>query len=71
VNASTNGAPIPYDTLVQDECIHASLYTDPRIFADEHLGKAVPRAASTRAPRKKEPDVIAKRPWRARPLARI
>ncbi len=28
-------APICYDALVQDERIHASLYTDPRIFAEE------------------------------------
>ena len=28
-------APISYDALVQDERVHASLYTDPRIFADE------------------------------------
>jgi len=27
--------PISYDALVQDERVHASLYTDPRIFADE------------------------------------
>src|SRR5215470_3527982 len=26
---------IPYDELVQDQRIHARLYTDPRIFADE------------------------------------
>jgi hypothetical protein len=26
---------IDYKTLVQDDRIHASLYTDPRIFADE------------------------------------
>lgn len=35
MNASTNGEPIHYDALVQDERIHASLYTDPRVFADE------------------------------------
>ena len=29
------GAPLRYDELVQDERIHVSLYTDPRIFADE------------------------------------
>src|SRR2546425_5636492 len=28
-------APIDYKTLVQDDRIHASLYTDPRIFDDE------------------------------------
>jgi phenylpropionate dioxygenase-like ring-hydroxylating dioxygenase large terminal subunit len=28
-------AVIDYKTLVQDDRIHASLYTDPRIFADE------------------------------------
>jgi nitrite reductase/ring-hydroxylating ferredoxin subunit len=28
-------APIDYKTLVQDDRIHASLYTDPRIFAEE------------------------------------
>ena len=27
--------PISYDAPVQDERVHASLYTDPRIFADE------------------------------------
>lgn len=27
--------PIDYEALVQDDRIHASLYTDPRIFADE------------------------------------
>jgi phenylpropionate dioxygenase-like ring-hydroxylating dioxygenase large terminal subunit len=27
--------PIRYDALVQDERVHASLYTDPRVFADE------------------------------------
>jgi fatty-acyl-CoA synthase len=27
--------PIDYKALVQDDRIHASLYTDPRIFADE------------------------------------
>ena len=34
---STDGArdAIDYKTLVQDDRIHASLYTDPRIFADE------------------------------------
>ena len=26
---------IRYDALVQDDRVHASLYTDPRIFADE------------------------------------
>jgi hypothetical protein len=26
---------IDYKTLVQDDRIHASLYTDPRIFEDE------------------------------------
>ena len=29
------GAGVDYKTLVQDDRIHASLYTDPRIFADE------------------------------------
>jgi phenylpropionate dioxygenase-like ring-hydroxylating dioxygenase large terminal subunit len=28
-------APIDYKTLVRDDRIHASLYTDPRVFADE------------------------------------
>ena len=28
-------APIDYKALVQDDRIHASLYTDPRIFDDE------------------------------------
>ena len=32
--ASTPPA-IDYKALVQDDPIHASLYTDPRIFADE------------------------------------
>src|SRR5512132_3268287 len=27
--------PVDYKTLVQDDRIHASLYTDPRVFADE------------------------------------
>src|SRR5512132_2078264 len=27
--------PVDYKALVQDDRIHASLYTDPRIFADE------------------------------------
>ncbi len=27
--------PIGYDALVQGERVHASLYTDPRVFADE------------------------------------
>lgn len=26
---------LDYKTLVQDDRIHASLYTDPRVFADE------------------------------------
>ena len=30
-----SGAPVRYDALVRDDRIHASLYTDPRIFADE------------------------------------
>jgi phenylpropionate dioxygenase-like ring-hydroxylating dioxygenase large terminal subunit len=28
-------APIRYEALVQDDRVHASLYTDPRVFADE------------------------------------
>jgi hypothetical protein len=28
-------APIDYKTLVRDDRIHASLHTDPRIFAEE------------------------------------
>src|SRR5262245_21529214 len=28
-------SPVDYKTLVQDDRIHASLYTDPRIFEDE------------------------------------
>jgi nitrite reductase/ring-hydroxylating ferredoxin subunit len=32
---TTSGLPIDYKTLVQDDRIHASLYTDPRIFEDE------------------------------------
>ena len=31
----STGGPIRYDALVQDERVHASLYTDPLIFADE------------------------------------
>ena len=27
--------PIQYDTLVQHERVHRSLYTDPHIFTDE------------------------------------
>jgi phenylpropionate dioxygenase-like ring-hydroxylating dioxygenase large terminal subunit len=33
--SSATPAAIDYKTLVQDDRIHASLYTDPRIFADE------------------------------------
>ena len=29
--------PISYDALVRDDRIHASLYTDPQIFADEKV----------------------------------
>jgi hypothetical protein len=32
---SSPTGPIDYKALVQDDRIHASLYTDPRIFADE------------------------------------
>ncbi len=32
---SSPAGPIDYKALVQDDRIHASLYTDPRIFADE------------------------------------
>ena len=39
----TTASAVDYKTLVQDDRIHASLYTDPRVFADEmdrifHLG---------------------------------
>ncbi len=33
--SSANPSAIDYKALVQDDRIHASLYTDPRIFADE------------------------------------
>ena len=32
---SPPAGPIDYKVLVQDDRIHASLYTDPRIFDDE------------------------------------
>ena len=56
------GAMIDYKTLVQDDRIHASLYTDPRIFDDEmerifHRGwvfvghaSEIPRAGRLRHP---------------------
>jgi hypothetical protein len=33
--SSLSSSVIDYKTLVQDDRIHASLYTDPRIFDDE------------------------------------
>jgi len=38
-------APIDDKTLVQDDRIHASLYTDPRIFDDELLDRGERTAA--------------------------
>src|SRR4030095_10944273 len=35
MSSLTPTAAIDYKTLVQDDRIHASLYTDPRIFDDE------------------------------------
>ena len=32
--AASAAEPIRYDLLVEDERAHASLYTDPRVFAD-------------------------------------
>ena len=48
--SSLSPAPsIDYKALVQDDRIHASLYTDPRIFDDEMERRSPAPATSSRA----------------------